>query len=157
MWAQLSNESSDSISHRNNGRKQLSQIFKLGQWKFYSTWAAMSGKPRNVGVYCVHREIKFLIEPLRRIQACHFWSVAEIARPICFKTLLDRDESCVQNLFVQKLSKFTSIMHIKNFFIKKYECVIIATINIWSLIAITIKTIKFKVTIKKGTSTYMST
>jgi len=66
---QLFNESSDSISHRNSGRKQLSQIFKLEQWKFYSSWSAMSGKPHNVGVYCVHRKIKFLIEPLRRVQA----------------------------------------------------------------------------------------
>lgn len=53
----------------------------------------MSGKPRNVGVYCVHREIKFLIEPLRHVQACHFRSIAEIAQRICFQAYLYRNES----------------------------------------------------------------
>jgi len=68
LQLQLSTESSDSISFRNNGRKQLSRIFKLGQWKFYSPRPATSGKPRNVGVYCAHCEIKFLIELLRCIR-----------------------------------------------------------------------------------------
>jgi hypothetical protein len=46
---------------------KLSRIFKLEQWKFYSSQrVATSGKPRNVEhILRAHREIKFLIELLR--------------------------------------------------------------------------------------------
>lgn len=32
----------------------------------------VGNEPRNVGVYCVRHEIKFLIGPLHRFQACYF-------------------------------------------------------------------------------------
>lgn len=82
----------------------------------------IGNEPRNVGVYCVRREIKFLIGPLHRIQACHFRSIAEIARCICVEMLLNRDETCAQNLFIRKLQKFISIRWMMIFFheIHKY-------------------------------------
>lgn len=56
-------------------------------------FVVVGNEQRNVDVYCVHREIKFLIEPLRCVQAYHFRSVAEISQCICFQTFLDRDKS----------------------------------------------------------------
>lgn len=62
--AQLATESSDSISYRNNGRKQLSQIFKSGQWKFYSSRDRQRAASYVMSAYIVRSEIKFLIELL---------------------------------------------------------------------------------------------